>query len=228
MIEVNNVTKKYEEITALDAVSVHVSPGEIVALLGQNGAGKSTLLKIIVGYLQPDNGEVKIFGKGYAESREQILSHIGYVPENSLLYPEMNVFDYLKLSAKLKQISEDDIVNSIKDVVEKLQLDAVINQKTSTLSKGYKKRVEVAAALIHKPNILILDEPTEGLDPAQKEIVRSFLREYSRENAVIISTHILEEVRAVASRVVMLTHGQKSADISKARLHEIKLEDLFK
>ena len=213
---------------ALKNVSFSVKSGEIVALLGQNGAGKSTLLKILVGYLLPDSGEITIFGKKYADSREQILSHIGYVPENSLLYPEMSVYDFLKLSADLKQLTKEDFIENAKELIEKLDLKQVITQKNSTLSKGYRKRVEIAAALLNKPDILILDEPTEGLDPNQKEIVRNFLKEYSKRNTVIISTHILEEVKIMANRIIMLSNGIKSADLSKAQFNTLSLEDLFK
>lgn len=228
MIEICNVSKKYGDITALDDVSFVVNLGEIVALLGQNGAGKSTLLKVVSGYLQPDGGVVKIFNKTYDKSRTDILQHIGYVPENSLLYPDMCVYDYLKMSADLKQIAQEDFQKNVREIVEKLQLSKVIWQKNSTLSKGYKKRVEIAGELLHKPDILILDEPTEGLDPSQKEIVRGFLREYGKTNIVLISTHILEEVYAVASRVIMLGSGKLTADISKVGLSSHHLENLFK
>ena len=228
MIEISDVSKSYGKIEALKNVSFSVKSGEIVALLGQNGAGKSTLLKILVGYLLPDSGEITIFGKKYADSREQILSHIGYVPENSLLYPEMSVYDFLKLSADLKQLTKEDFIENAKELIEKLDLKQVITQKNSTLSKGYRKRVEIAAALLNKPDILILDEPTEGLDPNQKEIVRNFLKEYSKRNTVIISTHILEEVKIMANRIIMLSNGIKSADLSKAQFNTLSLEDLFK
>jgi len=228
MIEVKNISKSYGKIKALKNVSFTAQSGEIVALLGQNGAGKSTLLKILVGYLLPDEGQVLILGKKYENAREQILSHIGYVPENSLLYPEMSVFDFLKLSADLKQLTPDDFLNNINELAERLDLKDVIMQKNSTLSKGYKKRVEIAAALINKPDILILDEPTEGLDPNQKKIVRNFLKEYSKKNIVIISTHILEEVKIMANRIIMLSRGEKSADLNRNQLNALSLENLFK
>lgn len=228
MIEVNNISKNYDKIQALKDVSFTAKSGEIVALLGQNGAGKSTLLKILVGYLNPNEGEVLILGKKYEDAREQILSHIGYVPENSLLYPEMKVFDFLKLSADLKQLTKDEFLENMRELVSGLDLKNVINQKNSTLSKGYKKRVEIAAALLNKPDILILDEPTEGLDPNQKEIVRKFLKEYSKKNIVIISTHILEEVKILANRIIMLSRGEKSADLGRSQLNAVSLENLFK
>jgi len=228
MIEVRYISKNYGKIAALKNVSFTAQSGEIVALLGQNGAGKSTLLKILVGYLLPDDGEVLILGKKYEDAREQILSHIGYVPENSLLYPEMSVFDFLKLSADLKQLQQDDFIERLQDLAEKLDIKDVLTQKNSTLSKGYRKRVEIAAALLNKPDILILDEPTEGLDPNQKETVRSFLKEYSKTNMVIISTHILEEVKIMASRIIMLSRGEKSADLSRNQLNAMSLENLFK
>jgi len=228
MIEVCKISKKYGDIVALDEVSFVVGSGETVALLGQNGAGKSTLLKVVSGYLHPDGGEVKIFGKTYDKNRTDILTHIGYVPENSLLYPDMSVYDYLKMSADMKQIAPKDFKKNVRELVLRLQLSKVIWQKTSTLSKGYKKRAEIASALLNKPDILILDEPTEGLDPSQKEIVRHFLREYGKTNIVLISTHILEEVHAIASRVLMLGSGKITADISKARLSAKHLENLFK
>ena len=198
--------------------------GNCYGIIGANGAGKSTLLKILVGYLLPDAGEILILGKKYEDAAEQILSHIGYVPENSLLYPEMSVFDFLKLSADLKQLTYDEFINNIKELAERLELKKVMTQKNSTLSKGYKKRVEIASA----PDILILDEPTEGLDPNQKEIVRNFLKEYSKKNMVIISTHILEEVKIMANRIIMLSRGEKSADLSRSQLNALSLENLFK
>lgn len=228
MIEVRNISKNYGKTVALKDVSFTAQSGEIVALLGQNGAGKSTLLKILVGYLLPDEGEVSVFGKKYENAAEQILSHIGYVPENSLLYPEMSVFDFLKLSADLKQLQQDDFIETLKYLAEKLDIKDVLAQKNSTLSKGYRKRVEIVAALLNKPDILILDEPTEGLDPNQKEIVRNFLKEYSKTNMVIISTHILEEVKIMANRIIMLSRGEKSADLSRNQLNSTSLENLFK
>lgn len=228
MIEVDNISKSYDKIQALNNVSFTAKSGEIVALLGQNGAGKSTLLKILVGYLKPDQGEVLILGKKYEDAREQILSHIGYVPENSLLYPEMKVFDFLKLSADLKQLTRDEFLENVRELISRLDLKDVIAQKNSTLSKGYRKRVEIAAALLNKPDILILDEPTEGLDPNQKEIVRNFLKEYSKKNIVIISTHVLEEVKILANRIVMLSRGEKTADLSRSQFNALSLENLFK
>ncbi len=228
MIEIKNISKHYGDIIALNNVSFDVHRGEIIALLGKNGAGKSTLLKIMVGYLLPDAGTVKIFNKTYDTSRTKILDHIGYVPENSIIYPEMSVFEFLQLSANLRQMDKKDFYKKLNELSEVFEIKNVINQNIATLSKGYKKRIELVATLLYQPDILILDEPTEGLDPTQKDIMRTYLKEYGKKNVVIISTHILEEVKLVANRVIMLKQGEKIAEMDHSQLINSNLENLFR
>lgn len=211
MIEVNNISKNFEAVYALSAVSFKLSAGEITALVGENGAGKSTLMRIMCGYLPATSGDVKIFGFDIRTQRLQALRHIGYVPEISSLYGEMTVFDFLVWIAGLWNIQ--DYNTAILKAAKQMQIIDVLDKKTETLSKGFKKRVEIASALLHEPKLLILDEPTDGLDPNQKEDIRLFMKQYAKENIVLVSTHVLEDADA-ADRVLMLSQGKLIEDTS--------------
>lgn len=211
MIEVSNISKSFEAVYALSDVSFKLSAGEITALVGENGAGKSTLMRIICGYLPATSGEVKIFGFNICTQRLQALRHIGYVPEISSLYGEMTVFDFLAWIAGLWNIQ--DYNSAILKAAKQMQIIDVLDKKTETLSKGFKKRVEIASALLHEPKLLILDEPTDGLDPNQKEDIRLFMKQYAKENIVLVSTHVLEDADA-ADRVLMLSKGKLIEDTS--------------
>lgn len=212
MIVAKNLSKSFNDIKALDNISFCIKKGEVVTLLGPNGAGKTTLMRLLTGYLQPTSGEAIIYGFDINEDRVDALKKIGYVPENSPLYPEMSVFEYLRYAANLWKMSEPEFLNGFAETVNQLKLSSVLNQKIETLSKGFKHRTAVAAALIHKPKILILDEPTEGLDPNQKFEMRNFIKDYGQKNIVVVSTHIMEEVEAVATRVILLNKGKLIRD----------------
>ena len=207
MIEIKHLSKTYKTIKALQDINMILPKDEIVFLVGPNGAGKSTLIKLLSGYIKPTMGEVLIEGKDVQVDRS-ILSYMGYVPENSPLYPEMNVYEYVKYVAGLWQMTKEEFDQRLRVVVDKLQLTEVLTQKIDTLSKGFRRRVGIAGALIHNPEILILDEPTEGLDPNQKHEIHQFIKEYAKDRLVIISSHIMEEVEAIADRVILINKGK--------------------
>ncbi len=223
MITIKNLTKQYGNIKALDNIHLSFEKGEIVFLVGPNGAGKSTLMKLMTGFIRPTQGEVLINGKNIQSDRSG-LSYLGYVPENSPLYPEMTVYEYLKFIAGLWKQKKEEFIDNLGFVLENLQLREVLNQKIETLSKGFKRRVGVAGALIHRPQILILDEPTEGLDPNQKYHIHQFIKEYGQEHLIIVSTHIMEEVEAVAKRVVLIHKGHLLWNGSPQDLQQVSSE----
>ena len=205
MIEIKNISKSFGSNNALVDVSATLNEGEIIALIGENGAGKSTLMRIMCGYLSPSNGKVLIYGNNIETNRIEALKFIGYVPEISSLYGDMIVYDFLKWVANIWNIKSID--STVLRVSKQMQITDVLTEKIDNLSKGYKKRVEIASALIHSPKILILDEPTDGLDPNQKFEIRNFIKDYSKDNIVLISTHVLEDAD-VADKVIMLSKGQ--------------------
>ena len=221
MITVKNLCKDFNNIKALNNINFTVRHGEIVALLGPNGAGKSTLMRLLSGYIDPTAGEIEIFKQNYNDNRRQILSELGYVPENASLYGEMTVFEFLKFMAVTRGLASAETGKRISELTRQFELDNVLTQKCETLSKGFKRRVAVAGILTSSPRILILDEPTEGLDPNQKFMFRQFLKDYARKNIVIISTHIMEEVTALASRVLLLNRGKRVKDTTAALLSEL-------
>lgn len=190
-------------------------------MLGPNGAGKTTLMRLMTGFYEPDCGAVELNGYDVNRKRLEALSRVAYVPESGALYPEMTVYEYLRFMAGLRRISHQDFVDNLVSLSKQLELDEVINRKCETLSKGYKRRVGIAGALLHRPKILILDEPTEGLDPNQKFSIRSFIKQYGERNIVIISTHIMEEVEAMANRVILLHRGKLIRDTTPQELKKI-------
>lgn len=224
MIVIKNLCKNFGDIEALDNINFCINKGEVVSLLGPNGAGKTTLMRLIAGYLQPSSGEVNIYSYDVNSERVKALSKIGYMPENTPLYQDMSVYEFIKFMANLRNIKGDEFVNNFKDVVSYLKLEEVINQKIETLSKGFKSRVGIAATLIHKPKILILDEPTEGLDPNQKFEVRNLIKAYGKQNIVLVSTHIMEEVEAIATRVILINKGKLIRDTTPDELKKISVE----
>ena len=205
MIEIKNISKSFGLNNALVDVSATLNEGEIVALIGENGAGKSTLMRIMCGYLSPTKGDVLIYGNSIETNRIEALKFVGYVPEISSLYGDMIVYDFLKWIAGIWNITSYEEI--ILKVSKQMQITNVLAEKIDNLSKGYKKRVEIASALVHSPKILILDEPTDGLDPNQKFEIRNFIKDYSKDNIVLISTHVLEDAD-VADKVIMLSKGQ--------------------
>lgn len=212
MLEVKNIDKFFANRQVLHDICFSLKKNNPTALLGENGAGKSTLLRIISGFLSMTSGSVTLDGLDIVENRKEVLQKIGYVQEISALYGNMTVYDFLKFCAELRRISVGETVQKIKKAVFDLQLEDVLLQKNETLSKGYKKRVELAAAMLSEPEVLLLDEPTEGLDPNQKQALRAIIREYAKKHIVLISTHTLEDVDALAKRVLVLHKGVLRVD----------------
>lgn len=218
MIEVKNISKLFEKKTALEDVSFSLNDGEITALIGENGAGKSTLMRIMCGYLAPTSGFVKIHDKDISIERIAALRNIGYVPEISSLYGDMSVYNFLVWIAQIWEI--DDVDKAVISASKQMAITDVLNEKIDNLSKGFKKRVEIASAILHKPRFLILDEPTDGLDPNQKYDIREFIKDYAKKHSVLVSTHVLEDVD-VADRVIMLSHGKVIKDTNIADFKKI-------
>ena len=204
-IEINNLSKHFEEIVAVDNISLAVYPSQIIALLGPNGAGKSTLMNMIAGYLTPSSGEINILS---LSNQLEIKQNIGFLPEGSPLYDDMSVKSFLTYISKLKNQSLSE-VNRVMDIAN---ISHVANQKIETLSKGYKRRVGFASAIIGNPPILLLDEPTDGLDPNQKDHMLNIIREMSQEKTIIISTHLLDEAQSISNRIIIMNNGTIKAD----------------
>ncbi|MBN1520934.1 MAG: ATP-binding cassette domain-containing protein [Candidatus Aureabacteria bacterium] len=208
MIRVKDVSKSFGRIQALDSVSFQIEKGEVVGLLGPNGAGKTTAMRILTSFLSPDGGEVFIKGKSLFPHSEESKSLIGYLPEDTPLYSNMSVDEFLLYCAALKGIPKKKIVSSLEESVQKCQLQNVRKRIIGKLSKGYRQRVGLAQALISNPEILIFDEPTVGLDPSQVVQVRNLIKELRKDRTIIISTHILTEVEAVCEKVIIIHQGR--------------------
>lgn len=219
MLEVNQLTRSYGSFMAVDNVSFSIGKGEIVGLLGHNGAGKTTIMKMISGYLEPNKGSIHVDGISLAENLKQVQIGIGYLPENLPVYPEMTVADYLDYTADLKGLQHNSKKAEIKRVISATKLSARLLAPIATLSRGYKQRVGVAQAILGRPNLLILDEPTNGLDPEQTQHMRELIRDIASAATVILSTHIMQEVDALCSRVLMLRSGSLAVD---ARLDDLR------
>lgn len=204
-IEIKNLTKYYGTQKALDNVSFSVGSGTVVGFLGPNGAGKSTLMKIVTGLLSPTSGTVLVEGLDVTESINQIKKIIGYLPENNPLYLDMYVKEYLQYTANIYHLSNTDKV--VDEVIGRTGLEAECRKKIGALSKGYKQRVGLAQAIIHNPQVLILDEPTTGLDPNQIVEIRNLILELGREKTILLSTHIMQEVQAICHQMAILDHG---------------------
>jgi len=200
---IEHVTKNYGKLQALKGISMELKKGEVVGLLGPNGAGKSTLIKILTGAFTQWEGQIHFFKQNLRTELQQIQKKTGYLPENNPLYPEMFVAEYLKYSADLYQVSDPPL----EDIMEKTGLKDHARSKINTLSKGYKQRVGLAAALVHNPEVVILDEPTTGLDPNQLIEIRKLIRELGKDKTVILSTHVLQEVDAICDRVIIINKG---------------------
>jgi gliding motility-associated transport system ATP-binding protein len=211
-IVVENLTKKYGAQKAVDNISLKVATGEILGFLGPNGAGKTTTMKIITNFIAADEGEVYIGGKSLKENAYEIKRHIGYLPENNPLYPEMPVIDYLEFCAMINGIEKSRISSRVAEMIKTTGLNKEKHKKIGQLSKGFMQRVGLAQAMIHNPEILIFDEPTSGLDPNQIVEIRKLIRELGREKTVILSTHILPEVEATCDRIFIINKGKFVAD----------------
>ena len=212
MIEIDNLGKRFGAIQAVDGISLKVAMGEVLGFLGPNGAGKSTTMKMIAGFLAPSAGTARVCGFDVIEQPIEVKRRVGYLPEGAPAYPDMTPMGFLKFCAELRGFSGADRKRRIAKAAELTQLGGVMQQPIETLSKGFKRRVGLAQALLHDPDVLILDEPTDGLDPNQKHDVRALIRAMAAEKAIIISTHILEEVDAVCSRAVVIAAGRLVAD----------------
>ena len=221
MIEINHLVKKYGSHVAVDDLSLTVEPGKIYGFLGPNGAGKSTTMNIITGYLAATSGEVKINGFDVLKQPEEAKKCVGYLPELPPLYMDMTVKEYLAFAAELKKIPKAERKNQISRVSATTKLDAVQNRLIKNLSKGYRQRVGLAQALLGSPEILILDEPTVGLDPKQILEIRDLIKELGKEHTVILSSHILSEVRAVCDYVLIISHGKLVASDTPDNLERL-------
>ncbi len=207
MIEIQNLSKTYGEIKAVRDISFSVYEGEIVGFLGPNGAGKSTTLKILTGYLAATSGSVKINGIDIATDPLSAKKLIGYLPEQNPLYMDMTIYDYLAFMAEIRDISKDEFEKTLPNIAQKCGIENRLWQTIQTLSKGYKQRVGLAQAMLHNPPILILDEPTNGLDPNQIIEIRSLIEDLGKEKTVILSSHILQEVQVVCDRIIIIHQG---------------------
>ncbi len=211
-IEVNQLTKVYGNQKAVNAISFTVQPGEILGFLGPNGAGKSTTMKIATGFIPPSEGEVKVAGFDVVTESKQVRKNIGYLPEHNPLYLDMFVHEYLRFIASLHKLKGKHKIARVQEMIELCGLTQEQNKKIGSLSKGYRQRVGLAQALIHDPKVLILDEPTTGLDPNQLAEIRNLIKQISKDKTVILSTHIMQEVKALCTRVVIISQGEIVAD----------------
>ncbi len=218
MLDIRGLTKTFGPFTAVDDVSFSVSSGEVLGFLGPNGAGKSTTMKMVTGFLPPTSGTAIVCGADVTRDPIAVKRHVGYLPEGAPLYEDMTTAGLLSFAAEIRGINGAARRSAIDAAVERLQLNEVYNQPIGTLSKGFKRRVGFAQAILHDPDVLILDEPTDGLDPNQKHQVRNLIAEMSKDKAIVISTHILEEVDAVCTRAVVIARGRKVADGTPADL----------
>jgi ABC-2 type transport system ATP-binding protein len=220
-IEVNQLTKIYGNQKAIDSISFSVNEGEILGFLGPNGAGKSTMMKIATGFIPPSEGEVRIAGFDVVNESHDVRKNIGYLPEHNPLYLDMYVHEYLGFIAALHGLKGKNKLDQIKRMVDLCGLTIEQNKKIGSLSKGYRQRVGLAQALIHDPKVLILDEPTTGLDPNQLAEIRALIKKISKDKTVILSTHIMQEVKALCSRVIIINLGKVVADDTVEHLSKI-------
>ncbi len=220
MLEVNQLSRQYGNFLAVSKVSFTIGKGEIVGLLGHNGAGKTTIMKMISGYLESNTGSVKVDGVDLDLNPKEVQSHLGYLPESLPIYPEMTVADYLDFVADLKGLRYNIKKSEIKRVIKATDISAKMLAPISTLSRGFKQRVGVAQAILGRPKLLILDEPTNGLDPEQTQHMRELIKDVAKEATVILSTHIMQEVEALCTRVLMLHDGKLAVDAQLETLRQ--------
>ncbi|HKT71345.1 MAG TPA: ABC transporter ATP-binding protein [Steroidobacteraceae bacterium] len=212
MIKTEHLSKRYDTLTAVDDVTFEVGPGEVLGFLGPNGAGKTTTMRMLAGFVTPTGGTASICGHDVVTDSLGAKSSLGYLPEGAPSYGEMTVLRFLEFIAEIRRLEGERRRARLDYVIQRLQLTSVLGQTIETLSKGFRRRVGLAQAILHDPPVLILDEPTDGLDPNQKHEVRSLINEMAREKIIVISTHILEEVDAVCTRAIIIARGRIVAD----------------
>ena len=231
MISIKNLHRNFGSIVAVNGISFDVEKGEVLGFLGPNGAGKSTLMKMLACFLRPDSGTATICGHDILKNPIQVRRSIGYLAENVPLYNEMTVGDFLDFICDARQIKGNDRKQALDRVVPMCSIESVYHQTIETLSKGYKRRVGLAQTLIHDPEVLILDEPTDGLDPNQKHEVRELINKMAKDKCIIISTHILEEVDAICTRTIIVAKGEILVDSTPEKLkeeHQCDLDEVFR
>ena len=212
LINAKNLKKSFDQFIAVDKINLQVDRGEVVGFLGPNGAGKSTTMKMLTGFLEPDDGEIFINGIDLKSNPLKAKEYIGYLPEGAPSYSDMLVSDFLSFIGKMRGLSNKKLSSRLEEMADQINLKEMWDRPVETLSKGFKRRVGIAQALIHDPDILILDEPTDGLDPNQKHEMRNLIKKISKNKAIVISTHILEEVEAVCSRAIIIANGKLLAN----------------
>ncbi len=218
MISVENITKRFGPLLAVDALSFQIDRGEVVGFLGPNGAGKTTTMRMLTGTLQPDAGRVLLDGRSIGDDPEAAKRCIGYLPEANPLYEEMLVCDYLEYAGRLRGMDGAELRRGVRAAADETGLEAVFFRPVSEASKGYRQRIGLAAAMLHRPEILVLDEPTEGLDPNQRVEIRKLINALGRERTVLLSTHVMQEVEATCTRLIIVSHGKLAADGSVSTL----------
>ena len=232
LIEIERLTKRFGTFTAVDDVSFNVARGEVLGFLGPNGAGKSTTMKMLAGFVTPSAGTARICGHDVRTDSLAARKTLGFLPEGAPTYPEMSVLAFLQFVARIRGYGGGDLGDRVARAIDMTTLSSVRLQPVETLSKGFKRRVGLAQALLHDPPVLVLDEPTDGLDPNQKHEVRTLIAQMAPQKAIVISTHILEEVEAVCSRAIIIANGRLVADATPAELAQRhssgKLEDVFR
>jgi ABC-2 type transport system ATP-binding protein len=231
MIKVKQLRRTFGQIVAVDSISFEVEKGEVLGFLGPNGAGKSTAMKMLACFLAPDSGTAEICGFDIIHQPQQVRKSLGYLAESAPAYNEMTVAGFLDFICDARQIKGKARKDALDRIVPMCSIENVYHQTIETLSKGYKRRVGLAQALIHDPDVLLLDEPTDGLDPNQKHEVRRLINSMAKQKCIIVSTHILEEVEAICSRAIIIADGQIKADSTPAKLkeqHNCTLDEVFR
>ena len=235
LLEIDGLYKAFGPVEAVNGISLSVPAGEVLGFLGPNGAGKSTTMKMVAGFLEPDRGSAQICGHDIISSSLAAKQNLGYLPEGAPAYGEMTPLGFLKFCAAIRGLKGAAGRTAVEKAIERTTLSSVAHQSIDTLSKGFKRRVGIAQAILHEPKVLVLDEPTDGLDPNQKQQVRSLISEMSADRAIVISTHILEEVDAVCSRAVIIDQGKVVADGTANDLRQLlpgkqapSLEEVFR
>jgi ABC-2 type transport system ATP-binding protein len=232
LIEIDGLTKRFGSFTAVDNVSFSVARGEVLGFLGPNGAGKSTTMRMVAGFVTPTRGTARVCGHDVLMDSVAARRQLGFLPEGAPTYPEMTVQSFLRFTARVRSFSGRSLADRVDHAITLTALGGVRLQPVETLSKGFKRRVGLAQALLHDPPVLVLDEPTDGLDPNQKHEVRMLIRQMASEKAIVISTHILEEVDAVCTRAIIIAQGRIVADATPAELERRhpsgRLEDVFR